>query len=60
MKKKKKELLFMLLEVWEAFIVIWIYYNLQKNHVDRRGISWPLLFGIIAWFIWKDRCELSV
>lgn len=47
MKKKKKELLFMLLEVWEAFI-------------DRRGISWPLLFGIIAWFIWKDRCELSV
>ncbi|XP_057418408.1 uncharacterized protein LOC130712598 [Lotus japonicus] len=58
-------------QIWNAFLLDkdwskfysqgisnWLDFNLRRNFVQRGGLSWPLLFGIIAWQIWKDRCDL--
>lgn len=58
-------------EVWNVFVEeanwscffsqglsSWMLTNLSKNYIHNRGISWPLLFGVIVWLLWKDRCNL--
>ncbi|XP_057428997.1 uncharacterized protein LOC130722320 [Lotus japonicus] len=53
---------FLLPRDWSRFysqgISDWLNFNLRRNAVYRGRFSWPLLFGLTTWQIWKDRCDL--
>jgi hypothetical protein len=56
--------------VWESLVKVgergyfyhhnwyaWLISNLSLSNKDSHDVDWPLKFGIVPWFIWKDRCQ---
>ena len=56
--------------VWESLVKVgergyfyhhnwyaWLISNISLSNKDSHDVDWPLKFGIVPWFIWKDRCQ---